>query len=62
MSESGASGDLCGRIEAVLDARCPPRPPADGGDVELVGVDADRIVQVRILGLVPGLPLVDLSR
>ena len=42
------------RIEAVLDRDVRPGLRADGGDVEVVGVDADRIVQVRLLGSCSG--------
>jgi Fe-S cluster biogenesis protein NfuA len=48
--------DLRQRIEAVLDEHVRPGLRADGGDVELVGVDADRIVQVRMIGACQGCP------
>ncbi len=51
--------DLKRRIEAVLDEFVRPGLRADGGDVEVVGVDADRIVQVRMKGACVGLPVVD---
>jgi Fe-S cluster biogenesis protein NfuA len=51
-----SSEDLRGRIEAVLDRDVRPGLLAEGGDVELVGVDADRIVQVRLLGSCQGCP------
>jgi len=41
---------LMKRIEDVLDRQVRPDLTADGGDVELVGVDEDNIVQVRLLG------------
>lgn len=41
---------LMRRIEDVLDRQVRPDLTADGGDVELVGVDEDNIVQVRLLG------------
>ncbi len=44
------ANDLKSRIEAVLDELVRPGLRADGGDVEVVGVDADRIVQVRMKG------------
>jgi len=48
------SADLKARIETVLDREVRPCLRADGGDVEVVGVDADRIVQVRLLGSCSG--------
>ncbi len=45
---------LLGRIEQVLDAEIREGLRADGGDVELVGIDDDRIVQVRLLGACQG--------
>jgi Fe-S cluster biogenesis protein NfuA len=50
------TGELRQRIEAVLDERIRPGLRADGGDVELVGIDADRIVQVRMTGACQGCP------
>lgn len=44
------------RIEAVLDQHIRPGLRADGGDVELVGIDADHIVQVRMQGACQGCP------
>jgi len=51
---TGSSDDLKARIEAVLDREVRPGFRADGGDVEVVGVDPDRIVQVRLLGSCSG--------
>ena len=48
--------DLLQRIEAVLDEHVRPGLRADGGDVEVVGIDADRIVQVRMIGACQGCP------
>ena len=48
--------DLRRRIEAVLDEHVRPGLRADGGDVEVVGIDADRIVQVRMMGACQGCP------
>lgn len=45
--------ELLDRIGRVLE-EVRPRLEADGGDVELVGVDDDRIVQVRLLGACQG--------
>ncbi len=57
MSDSPAKNDdLKARIEAVLDTYVRPGLRADGGDVELVGIDADKIVQVRMQGACVGCP------
>ena len=48
--------DLRQRIEAVLDEHVRPGLRADGGDVAVVGIDADRIVQVRMIGACQGCP------
>lgn len=49
-----AHGDLLRRIEDVLDSDVRAGLAADGGGVELAGVDADNIVQVRLLGACQG--------
>lgn len=48
--------ELLARIEAVLDEQVRPGLRADGGDVEVVGIDDDRIVQVRMRGACQGCP------
>ena len=48
--------ELLARIEAVLDEQIRPGLRADGGDVEVVGIDDDRIVQVRMRGACQGCP------
>ena len=45
---------LLARIEEVLNTDVRAGLEADGGGVELVGVDADNIVQVRMLGACQG--------
>ena len=42
------------RIESVLDEHVRPGLAADGGQIEVVGIDKDRIVQVRLLGACQG--------
>jgi Fe-S cluster biogenesis protein NfuA len=55
MPETGLDREaLLARIEAVLDESVRPGLRADGGDVEVVGVDDDRIVQVRMRGACQG--------
>jgi Fe-S cluster biogenesis protein NfuA len=45
---------LLAQIERVLDERVRPDLRADGGDVVLVGIDDDQIVQVRLTGACQG--------
>ena len=45
---------LLARIEAVLAEQVRPGLRADGGDVQVVGMDDDRIVQVRMTGACQG--------
>lgn len=45
---------LLARIEEVLNSDVRAGLEADGGGVELVGIDADNIVQVRMLGACQG--------
>lgn len=49
-----ARTDLLRRIEDVLDSDVRAGLAADGGGVELAGIDADNIVQVRLLGACQG--------
>jgi Fe-S cluster biogenesis protein NfuA len=51
-----ARAELLTRIEAVLDEQIRPGLLADGGNVEVVGVDEDSIVQVRMKGACEGCP------
>ena len=44
------------RVQKVLDEFVRPGLRLDGGDVELVGIDSDRIVQVRLAGTCSGCP------
>jgi Fe-S cluster biogenesis protein NfuA len=54
--ENDADRELIARIESVLDEFVRPGLRTDGGDVEVVGIDADRIVQVRMQGACVGCP------
>jgi Fe-S cluster biogenesis protein NfuA len=55
--ETPAARDaLLARIESVLDEQIRPGLRTDGGDVEVVGVDEDAIVQVRMKGACEGCP------
>jgi Fe-S cluster biogenesis protein NfuA len=47
-------GELLARIEQVLDERVRPDLRSDGGDIVLVGIDEDNIVQVRLTGACQG--------
>ena len=58
-SQAGKSSEsnralLLAQIERVLDERVRPELRADGGDVVLVGIDDDQIVQVRLTGACQG--------
>jgi Fe-S cluster biogenesis protein NfuA len=45
---------LLDRIERALDEHVRPGLRADGGDIVVVGIDPDRIVQVRLTGACQG--------
>ena len=42
------------RVRQVVEDRVRPELVADGGDVEVVGIDDDDIVQIRLLGSCQG--------
>jgi Fe-S cluster biogenesis protein NfuA len=46
--------ELLERIERVLEEQVRPDLRADGGDIVLVGIDPDNIVQVRLTGACQG--------
>jgi Fe-S cluster biogenesis protein NfuA len=51
---SRARRELLQRIERVLDESVRPELRSDGGDIVVVGVDSDNIVQVRLTGACQG--------
>jgi Fe-S cluster biogenesis protein NfuA len=53
-SRSQFQSDILERIERVLDESVRPELRADGGDIVLVGIDPDNIVQVRLTGACQG--------
>ena len=46
--------EILDRIRRVLDEQVRPDLQTDGGGIDLVGMDADRIVQVRLTGACQG--------
>ncbi len=54
MSSDTPTDDLLARVRSVIEDEVRPGLIADGGDVEVVGIDPDRIVQVRLLGSCQG--------
>jgi Fe-S cluster biogenesis protein NfuA len=53
-SDSPSREAILARIEQVLDEQVRPDLRSDGGDIELVGIDQDQIVQVRLTGACQG--------
>jgi Fe-S cluster biogenesis protein NfuA len=49
------------RIEKVIDEQIRPSLQMDGGDIELVDVDADGVVKVRLKGACGGCPMSQLT-
>ncbi len=54
MHPAATIDELRERVAAVLDRDVRPGLREDGGDVELVGIDEDRIVQIRLIGSCSG--------
>jgi len=52
---------LLDRIEVILDEQIRSGLRADGGDVEVVGIDADNIVQIRLRGACQACPSATLT-
>lgn len=44
------------KIQAVIDTRMRPAIQGDGGDIELVDVDSDGVVSVKLHGACVGCP------
>lgn len=44
------------RVQALLDREIRPALGMDGGAIDVVGIDDDRIVQVRFTGACPSCP------
>ena len=56
MTEDQEVGGLTERVQAVID-RIRPLLQADGGDIELVGIDEEtKVVSVRLQGACKGCP------
>jgi Fe-S cluster biogenesis protein NfuA len=54
LTDRPSHSEILERIECVLDAQVRPDLGSDGGGIELVGMDEDRIVQVRLTGACQG--------
>jgi Fe-S cluster biogenesis protein NfuA len=52
--QASPAAEILERVERVLDEQVRPGMRRDGGDVEIVGIDEDNIVQVRLLGACQG--------
>jgi Fe-S cluster biogenesis protein NfuA len=48
--------ELLARIERVLDDQVRPGLRSEGGDIIVVGIDEDHVVQVRLTGACQGCP------
>jgi len=50
------SDELKAKVQSILDDEIRPNLQADGGDVELVDVDAAGVVRVKLTGSCAGCP------
>lgn len=53
-SSDDARAQRLERVRQVVEEQVRPELLADGGDVEVVGIDEDDIVQIRLLGACQG--------
>jgi Fe-S cluster biogenesis protein NfuA len=53
---SSGRSELLQWIERVLDEKVRPELRSDGGNIVVVGIDPDNIVQVRLTGACEGCP------
>jgi Fe-S cluster biogenesis protein NfuA len=49
------------KVEKIIDEKIRPGLQMDGGDIELVGVGDDGVVQVRLTGACGGCPMSQLT-
>jgi Fe-S cluster biogenesis protein NfuA len=49
-----SAGEILERVERVLEEHVRPGLRTDGGDLEVVSIDQDNIIQVRLLGACQG--------
>jgi Fe-S cluster biogenesis protein NfuA len=49
-----SASEILERVERVLEEHVRPGLRSDGGDLEVVSIDEDNIVQVRLLGACQG--------
>jgi len=60
-SEQNAEGTLREKVEAVIRERIRPALQMDGGDIELVEVDDEGYVRVRLQGACAGCPMASMT-
>jgi Fe-S cluster biogenesis protein NfuA len=54
LDTSAPRQELLRRIESVLDQKVRPELAVDGGGIDVVGIDPDNILQVRLTGACQG--------
>jgi len=60
MKEKKGGNNLIEKVKSALD-KIRPNLQADGGDVELVGVEEDGTVKVRLTGACGGCPMATMT-